>query len=136
LDQGKQLFFCVFISSAWVNRVDFGMSAGAPWHDLRMSYGPRTTCNNGLVRCRRADVRGRITDPLAARRQSAWANIPPKRNRIEIKQCRRGATRYDKLAANDLAFVKLASIRIWLRANAFTPWLPAESGACNNSVVQ
>jgi transposase len=28
------------------------------------------------------------------------------------RQCRRVATRYDKLAANDLAFVKLASIRI------------------------
>ena len=26
------------------------------------------------------------------------------------------ATRYDKLAANCLAFVKLAAIRIWLRA--------------------
>ena len=69
-------------------------------------------------------------------------NIPPKRNpkdpicfsrylyRVrnlverffsEIKQCRRAATRYDKLAANYLAFVKLASIRIWLRANESTP---------------
>jgi transposase len=48
------------------------------------------------------------------------------RNLIErffnkIKQCRRVATRYDKLAANYLAFVKLASIRIWLRANESTP---------------
>jgi transposase len=34
-----------------------------------------------------------------------------------IKQCRRVATRYDKLAANYLAFVQLASIRLWLRAN-------------------
>ena len=44
------------------------------------------------------------------------------RNLIErffnkIKQCRRVATRYDKLAANYLAFIKLASICIWLRAN-------------------
>ena len=75
------------------------------------------------------------------RQQGAWANIPPKRNRkapicfsphlyrarnlIEryfnkIKQCRRVATRYDKLAANYLAFVKLASIRIWLHANEST----------------
>jgi transposase len=30
----------------------------------------------------------------------------------QIKQCRRVATRYDKLAANYLAFIKLASIRI------------------------
>src|SRR5512136_1164486 len=68
-----------------------------------------------------------------ARQQGAWANIPPKRNRKDpicfspylyrarnlierffnkIKQCRRVATRYDKLAANYLAFVKLACIRI------------------------
>jgi transposase len=39
----------------------------------------------------------------------------------KIKQCRRIATRYDKLAANYLAFIKLASIRIWLRAYEFTP---------------
>jgi transposase len=72
----------------------------------------------------------------------AWANIPPKRNRkgpiclspylyqarnlVErffnrIKQCRRVATRYDKLAANYLAFIKLAAIRIWLRAYESTP---------------
>ena len=38
-----------------------------------------------------------------------------------IKQCRRVATRYDKLAANDLAFVQLASIRLWLRVNESTP---------------
>jgi transposase len=74
--------------------------------------------------------------------QGAWANIPPKRNRKEaicfspylyrarnlverffnkIKQCRRIATRYDKLAANYLAFVKLASIRIWLHAYESAP---------------
>jgi transposase len=73
--------------------------------------------------------------------QGAWANIPPKhnrrhpicfspylyraRNRIErffnkIKHCRRIATRYDKLAANYLAFVQLASIRLWLRVYEFT----------------
>ena len=77
-----------------------------------------------------------------ARQQGAWANIPPKRNRKDpicfspflyrarnlierffnkIKQCRRVATRYDKLAANYLAFIKLASIRIWLRANESAP---------------
>jgi transposase len=76
------------------------------------------------------------------RQQGAWANIPPKRNRKDpirfspylyrarnlierffnkIRQCRRVATRYDKLAANYLAFVKLALIRIWLRANESTP---------------
>lgn len=69
--------------------------------------------------------------------QGAWPNIPPERNRKDpicfspylyrsrnlverffnkLKPCRRVATRYDKLAANDLAFITLASIRIWLRA--------------------
>jgi transposase len=33
----------------------------------------------------------------------------------------RVATRYDKLAANYLAFIKLASIRIWPRANESAP---------------
>ena len=35
----------------------------------------------------------------------------------KIKQCRRVATRYDRLAANYLAFIQLASIRLWLRVN-------------------
>ena len=73
---------------------------------------------------------------------SAWANIPPRRNRKDalcfspylyrarnlverffnkIKQCRRVATRYDKLAANYLAFIQPASIRLWLRAHESTP---------------
>jgi hypothetical protein len=32
------------------------------------------------------------------------------------------STRYDKLAASYLAFFKLASIRIWRRANEFMPY--------------
>jgi transposase len=72
-----------------------------------------------------------------AMKKGAWANIPPKRNRStpicfspylyrarnqverffnRIKQCRRVATRYDRLAANYLAFIQLASIRLWLAA--------------------
>ena len=74
--------------------------------------------------------------------QGAWANIPPKANRKDpicfsphlyrarnlverffskIKQCERIATRYDKLAVNYLAFIKLASIRLWLRSYESTP---------------
>jgi hypothetical protein len=37
----------------------------------------------------------------------------------KTKQCRRVATRYDKLAANYLAFIQLASIRLWLRFYEF-----------------
>lgn len=72
-----------------------------------------------------------------AMRKGAWANIPPKSNRIDpicfspylyrarnhverffnrIKQCRRVATRYDRLAGNYLAIGQLASIRPWLAA--------------------
>jgi len=39
----------------------------------------------------------------------------------KIKQCGRIATRYDKLAVNYLAFIKLASIRLWLRSYESTP---------------
>jgi transposase len=39
----------------------------------------------------------------------------------KIKQCCWVATRYDKLAANYLAFIQLASIRLWLRVNESTP---------------
>src|SRR5262245_37474021 len=73
-----------------------------------------------------------------AAERGAWANVPPRCNRKEpicfspylyrarnlverffnrIKHCRRVATRYDKLAANYLAFIQLASIRLWLRVN-------------------
>jgi transposase len=69
--------------------------------------------------------------------QDAFANIPPRRNRKDpicfspflykarnrierffnkLKHFRRVATRYDKLAANYLAALKLASVRLWLRA--------------------
>src|SRR5438046_10469244 len=75
-------------------------------------------------------------------KKGAWANIPPRsnhtdpicfspylyraRNRVErffnrIKQRRRVATRYGKLAVNLLAFVQLASIRLWLRINESAP---------------
>jgi transposase len=72
----------------------------------------------------------------AVRERKAWANIPPKANRRDpicfskhlykarnlverffnrIKQFRRIATRYDKLAENFLAAVKLPAVRVWLR---------------------
>jgi transposase len=68
----------------------------------------------------------------------ATPNIPPKSNRrwkpcfsrrlyrernlierffSKLKHFRRVATRYDKLAANFLAMVQLASMRLWMRAN-------------------
>ena len=70
--------------------------------------------------------------------QGAWANIKPMAHRIDkpafspflyryrnlverffnkLKHFRAIATRYEKRAANYLALVKLASVRIWLRHN-------------------
>jgi hypothetical protein len=59
--------------------------------------------------------------------QFALALTCTARNLVErflnkVKQCRRIATRYDKLAANYLGFVKLAAIRIWLRTYESTPY--------------
>jgi putative transposase len=82
--------------------------------------------------------KGYDADPLVDRIAEAGTEvvIPPKRNRkiqrpydtdlykernrIErffnkLKQFRRVATRYDKLLANFMGFVKLAAIAIWLR---------------------
>ena len=39
----------------------------------------------------------------------------------KLKQFRRIATRYEKLAANHLAMIKIANIRIWLRVYEYTP---------------
>src|SRR4029078_6888542 len=46
----------------------------------------------------------------------------------KVKQCRRVATRYDKLATNFLALIQLAPIRLWLRVNESTPLLGNERG--------
>lgn len=82
--------------------------------------------------------KGYDADHLADKIQSAGIDvvIPPKRNRktqrdydrelykernrverffAKLKQFRRVATRYDKLLANFMDFVKLAAIAIWLK---------------------
>jgi transposase len=92
--------------------------------------GPRT-----IVLADKAYDADRIRELIE--QQGAMPNIPPKssrrwkpcfskrlyreRNLIErffskLKHFRRVATRYDKLAANFLAMVQLASMRGWLRA--------------------
>ena len=97
----------------------------------------RAPCNCESDSCQTSKHGRRLALPVIL------ASIPPKPNRNDadlpsvaylyrarnlverffnkIKQCRRIATRYDKLAADYLAFVKLASIRLWLRAYEFTP---------------
>ena len=77
---------------------------------IRLSdcYGPCTTCYNRFVRWRRAGVWGRIRDALAAAHDAAVQMIDTSIVRVD----QQAATRYDKLAANYLAFIKLASIRL------------------------
>jgi transposase len=122
-----------------LNGIFWVLRSGAPWRDLPEAFGPYTTRYSRFVRWRRAGVWRRIIDTLAAAHDVAVEMIDTSivrncddpicfssylyrgRNQVErffnrIKPCRRVATRYAKLAANDLAFVKLASIRLWLAA--------------------
>jgi transposase len=115
--------------------VRIGLTAGEA-HDNRLVPGlieglqPKT-----LLLADRGYDADWIRDLIRSR--GGWANIPPKKNRInpinfspylykdrnlverffnKIKHFRRIATRYDKLAANFLAMLKLACFRIWMRA--------------------
>jgi transposase len=64
--------------------------------------------------CESETGEGRNKDPICFSPYLYRARNLIERFFNKIKQCRRVATRYDKLAANYLAFIKLASIRIWL----------------------
>jgi transposase len=64
------------------------------------------------VVCNQADA----TEQAARRAYLHRARYSVERFFNRIKQCRRVATRYDKLAADYLAFIQLASIRLWLGA--------------------
>ena len=73
------------------------LKSGAPWRDLPERYGPTLPATIG-----------------------SFVALYRHRNHVErffnrIKHCRRIATRYEKHAANFLAFVKLAAISLWLR---------------------
>ena len=115
--------------------IRLGLTAGQT-HDRQIAdallnhLGPRT-----VVLADKAYGADRIRAPIQD--QAATPNIPPKSNRrwkscfskrlyrernlierffSKLKHFRRVATRYDKLAANFLAMVQLASMRLWLRA--------------------
>ena len=75
----------------------------------------------------RALIEGQGATPnIAAKRNRKWKpcfskRLYRERNLVErffnkLKHFRRVATRYDKLAANFLAMVQLASMRLWMRA--------------------
>jgi len=115
--------------------IRLGLSAGQT-HDGQIAdrlldrLGPRT-----IVLADKAYDADRIRTLIEE--QGATPNIPPKSNRrwkpcfskalyrernlierffSKLKHFHRIATRYDKLAANFLAMVQLASMRLWLRA--------------------
>ena len=54
-----------------LNGIFWVLRSGAPWRDLPICYGPRTTCYNRFVRWRRAGVWDRIMDSLAAAHDAA-----------------------------------------------------------------
>jgi transposase len=120
--------------------IRLGLTAGEA-HDNRLALKLLSHLKSGAMLL--AD-RGYDADWIRAvvSEKGAWANIPPRCNRKEpvcfsphlyrarnlverffnkIKQCRRVATRYDKLATNYLTFIQLASIRLWLRVNESAP---------------
>ena len=95
-----------------------------------------TICKGQILLADRAYNSDALRKTLAER--GAWANVRPMSNRKHVlafsaflykernlverffnklKHFRGVATRYDKLAENYLAGVKLASARIWMRAN-------------------
>src|SRR5580704_18109288 len=116
--------------------VRLGLTAGEA-HDNRLAFKLLSGLRSGSMLLADRGYDAYWIRAFAAEK-GVWANIPPRCNRNEpicfspylyrarnlverffnkIKHCRRVATRYDKLAANYLAFIQLASIRIWLRVN-------------------
>ncbi|MCC2975661.1 IS5 family transposase [Sphingomonas sp. PL-96] len=110
--------------------IRLGLTAGQTADTLLSHLGPRT-----IVLADKAYEADRIRELIQD--QGATPNIPPKSNRkwkpcfskrlyrepnlierffSKLKHFRRVATRYDNLAANFLAMIQLASMRLWLRA--------------------
>ncbi len=54
-----------------LNGIFWVLRSGAPWRDLPVNYGPRTTCYNRFVRWRRAGVWDQIMEALAAGHDAA-----------------------------------------------------------------
>jgi transposase len=96
--------------------VRLALTAGEA-HDNRLALSLLSRLRSGSMLL--AD-RGYDADWIRAFATERGPYLYRARNLVErffnkIKQCRRIATRYDQLAANYLAFIQLASIRLWLR---------------------
>ena len=65
--------------------------------------------------------RSSATMPHAFSRHLCRLRKPVERFFNKLKQFRRIATRYEKLVANYLTMIEIATIRAWLRANESKP---------------
>lgn len=105
----------------------FGHSALSPERNCEMR--PARICQVSKYG-RPGEPRATTASVIQGPKLGAW-NL---RNLVEwfgdgIKQCRCIATHFDKLAANSVALVQLASIRLWHRVNDTTPASKAASVA-------
>jgi transposase len=99
------------------------LRSGAPWHDLPEPM-------HHLIQPFRPVAKGRsVMDALAASHDAAVQMID-----TSIVRVHQHATRYDKLAANHLAFIQLASIRLWLRVYEFTALAHGRAKLCDQAL--
>jgi transposase/ubiquinone/menaquinone biosynthesis C-methylase UbiE len=75
-----------------LNGIFWVLRSGAPWRDLPLSFGPRTTCYNRFVRWRRAGVWDRIMNALSADHDPARhrGSIPLVRSVLECRKMSSG----------------------------------------------
>ena len=88
-----------------VNALLWLLATGAPWRDLPQRYGSwRTVATPELT----TEKTPRLMDWGPYRERNVVERLVGR-----LKEYRRVATRYDKLAASYLAFVQLAALRMW-----------------------
>ena len=95
--------------------------SGSRWRDLPARFGPYQTAKRRYYRWVAVGVIDRIFEAVSDDPDIEWLAIAYKQRWgiegffAKLKQWRRIATRYDKLARNFLGFVKLASIMLWIK---------------------
>jgi transposase len=70
-----------------LNGIFWVLRSGAPWRDLPVCYGPRTTCYNRFVQWRKAGVWDRIMDSLAAAHDATVQMIDTQVLRAPASEC-------------------------------------------------
>src|SRR6202140_4484934 len=121
-----------------MNAIFYVLRTGMPWRDLPERYGPYTTAYNRFNRWSRRGIWKRIFDTLASKSRDSPYLIDstimkaycPKRfyrrhHKIEnyfyrIRDWRRIAAHYDKLARNFLVAAALAGALYWIKLSVQT----------------